>query len=495
MMTTGSLRTVILTESYFGKPKLCLEMEKCIHDIRAKFPMVSTKTSEKIKDIHAYIGLRDAIKSKGFDSSVMNSPEWKKFKKLLEKQFGFWSVSFVLLSIQEPNAAAVQIAGNVENVVTNRPYKSLKVDQQGFHYKPEDEFCILIMITEGLLFDSKYSDAEVLAVMLHEIGHCFDSATFKYMGPLSFLTAINNIREKLGTSISISALVAAINLNKIRNDQQVEQVNNAIDDKQGKLISLAFSTAMYYFERIAALAKYKENKERAILAILGFAGPLVGKSATYLYRMIKPVFNFLRKIASFNPVTMIKDNIKSMFFGKAQEHFADKFAAMHGYGPELITGLGKLETGKFSGSLLNDAIDKVPIVRDVYGLTVAGVFGIYTSLMSTDAHPNFAARFNSVKNIVKADLNDPNIDPKTKKLLTKQIEQIDDSFKKFADNAKELGGATGKWHARLYQAYNKILPGRGDISSFIMDKTGLMSDKKISARVNSFRDNKFRLKK
>lgn len=494
MICTGSLRTVILTESYFGKPKLCLEMEKCIHDIRAKFPLMSTKSTEKVKDIHAYIGLRDVIHSNGFDSKVMNSPEWKKFKKLLEKQFGFWSVSFILLSIQDPNAAAVQIAGHLENIATSKPYNSLKVDQQGFHYKPEDEFCIMIMITEGLLFDSRYSDAEVLAVMLHEIGHCFDSAVFKYMGPLSFLTAVSNIKEKLGASTLIATGFAALNTNKIRNDQQVEQMNDVIEDKkQGKLISLMLSGALYYLEKILALKNYKKDKEKAILAILGFAGPIVGKSAIFLYKKLVPIITFLRKIMSFNPINMIKDNIKSMFLGKAQEHFADKFAAMHGYGPELVTGLGKLETGRFTGSLLDDAIDKVPIVRDVYGLTVAGVFGVYTSLMSTDAHPNFAARFNSIKNIVKADLNDPNIDPKTKKLLTKQLEELDASFKKVEDNGKQQG-ATGKWHARLYKAYNKILPGRGDISSFIMDKTGIMSDKKISARVNSFRDKKFRLK-
>lgn len=92
-----------IDEAYFGKPKLCIEMEQAVHDIREEMKNNDAFTNLFNKSHKSRVGSKaaefaNATTSLATLSNVYSFKAWDRLRKLLEKQFGFYSVDLLMSS-------------------------------------------------------------------------------------------------------------------------------------------------------------------------------------------------------------------------------------------------------------------------------------------------------------------------------------------------------------------------------------------------------------
>ena len=129
----------IFAEAYFGKNKNVIEIERCIEKIRNKY---ADFFKRNIKDIY-------------------NDPIFKKMISLIEDEFGFTSVSFIINNAHPElmmNAFTIPMSGLFGAL---HPVEDAIVGSSGIKYKKEMNYSIIICIDSSLLFNPKLTAGEV----------------------------------------------------------------------------------------------------------------------------------------------------------------------------------------------------------------------------------------------------------------------------------------------------------------------------------------------
>ena len=115
-------------EAYFGKNKNLLEMQMCIEKLRIKYV--------------------DFYKRKMTD--VYNDPIFKKFIKLIEDEFGFTSVTFVIDNSSPDllaNAFTIPLNGRFGSL---HPVEDAIVNNYGIKYKKEMNYSIASLLLQEI---------------------------------------------------------------------------------------------------------------------------------------------------------------------------------------------------------------------------------------------------------------------------------------------------------------------------------------------------------
>ena len=121
-------------EANFGKNKNLLEMQMCIEKLRIKYV--------------------DFYKRKMTD--VYNDPIFKKFIKLIEDEFGFTSVTFVIDNSFPDllaNAFTIPLNGRFGSL---HPVEDAIVNNYGIKYKKEMNYSIMILTSSYFFFYSSF---------------------------------------------------------------------------------------------------------------------------------------------------------------------------------------------------------------------------------------------------------------------------------------------------------------------------------------------------
>lgn len=227
-----------------------------------------------------------------------------------------------------------------------------------------------------------FTGGELLAIILHEIGHNFDTSIFFILSNFTF-----NIADVL--------LSIVISLTPLK--RWIGKIQTFID----KFSTMIFSE----FPVVRSIYITYVNIINSV------------KRFYYTFANIPVILN--------NPQIYLNALNPRNIFGYGNEKFADSFATAHGYGKELISGLNKIENA--DGLILGDAIRECGLLAIPYDL--ASLF-TNIALAPLDEHPATPIRLKSVITKLKRDLKDPNLDPKLKKELMKQIEDVE----KFINN-------------------------------------------------------------
>lgn len=105
-------------------------------------------------------------------------------------------------------------------------------------------------------------------------------------------------------------------------------------------------------------------------------------------------------------------------FSKADETFADSFAAMYGYGPEFTSAFAKLGI-RYSN--FDKKLKDVPVLNIIIGLkNIANGLLVYNKY---DEHPEVKTRIDNVLRQMETDLKEtPNLTPGMREDLKKQID-------------------------------------------------------------------------
>lgn len=420
-----SKEMLVYDEAYFGKTKEFKQMEECI---------------QKLKDEY-----QDSVLHLG---NIENTHEWKKLRELLEDKFGFYSLSLILKRDSLPNACTYPVSCTIDGAAQMSKYA---VVDKGLKYNKNCKCCTLVYVTDTLFFNEKLTSAEVLSVLLHEIGHNFDEVCYKH------LCAFNVI-----DSIFYAVFVL---------------INNP----------LHFYEAFLMFTGGRRIYSQFMNSIQGCMlwVFFDFIGNLVSIPIGIAYKIFLPIIKPI--IYGISTIYNIIDPLAPFILacdGYQKEQFADKFVAIHGYGPEYASAMGKLED-EINNLGITWGINRIPIIAHFYqALAVATSFLGKSRL---DPHPDYAARMMAIMNVIETDLDkDKSIDSKTKQQAKKDIARIRQNIKDYLDDTKDENSfgddvqkAYQRWLLNMYH-------GKGDIRSSLYPD----NDQKINQALEEIRKRK-----
>jgi Zn-dependent protease with chaperone function len=309
-------QTLLTEDVYFSKTPELLEMERIIDEIRGKI-----SKDHNVKKLHSetrrlgdmiakYFGFAGCNINLGvLDSGLMAVIVYNAIVKGKTKDLNFGLMALM------PNAFTFKTMSQVNRFV---PFDNSVIENTGknIKYKSPTLAGILdITITTPLFADTVLSSGEILSIILHEIGHNF------YRGSMSA-----KVVSACQTAFDLPMVLLAKLLNVLRNnmpDEIYEKTFGAINK-----VMMSFINGFGSFRKNTNIDSAKQ-----IEAIMGLS--VIPSLIGYVANSIKSLLEFIVSMPSRILEMIAMD-------GSAEEKFCDDFAAMHGYGPELASGIAKL---------------------------------------------------------------------------------------------------------------------------------------------------------
>lgn len=408
--------------------------------------------TQEVKDIIKQIGIirteelgvepNNKFKRGRYAPTANTNPEMIKLNRMLEKMFGFKCCAVVIDQMAAPNACTLPVSMQMKSMIHN-PAKMVEKTKNGYRYKDEAKYCLWINISSGLFTDGEYTDAEIAAIMFHEIGHNFAASFDGQLGGLVLMRVM---------FYYISAMIQVV-------------IDIATRGDASGVIGLVGNIE---FVRIL---KTKWNELASNIFI--FKGmDVLWNCIKILYNAIATVINdIIMGLLGLNPFVMLAvalgavANWPSQIFklitgGYKDEQFADSFPAMYGLGPELASALAKLNNDPSPKTLSSYIFKQSPIFGQV-----ADCFQFPLYMMSTlfDEHPQIGARFQMEMDLLEDEVNKKNVDPKMKVEMKRAINEIKDVYNK---EVKVQSQDPNMAHVctRMYQDFLMTM-NKGDVKS------------------------------
>lgn len=374
-----------IMERYEGKDKRFLKCEKCLQDII------------------------DTIKEKGPASIVSKTNKAnQELCKTLESIFKIKKMSLIW-KFGGINAYTF-VASSFTKEKVNKNYKS---------GKDNNSLKIFTAVYTEIVTICNLNARELLATILHEIGHNF------YLCTLGLLfDTLQCIMNPLSYLILIPLKHGMIKLDELQN---------------------------YLYGKF----------------------PEISEKVGYIYRIKSEVMLFLGKFNTlsvfykivFNGARLVTH--PSRLFKYGDEKGADSFATKYGYGPDLISALKKFEMAENSvyGKLVQTS-PFIEVTADIISLQDE-IF----SCMAFDPHPSNYQRAQSTLKKLKKDYDNGDFPPEMKKDLERQITEMEETIKTVA----VINESSDAPHIKqtIYDMMSKVTGGHTDyreILNFYFDK-------------------------
>lgn len=374
----------VLNEQYFQNKKLT-KMEKLFGELRSH---------------HEYN-----------EVTYNTDPITKEISLLFEEIFGFNSFQLIIEQSQLPNAFTAALSSKID---AWNYKKCVKKTNEGLQFTPQAKVNVVAYITTELIQDSNFTDREIVAVLLHEIGHNFSDSINNTLGIFSNFKKI----------LYIPTLINPVNIKHLSNTVTggVTKFNDYMRKNFPGLVDAFNALKMFlgFLDYIYINVNY-------VVALL---------PGNFINNLINQFNNIIRKI-THNPVSFIT-NIIFNFFGKEDEYTSDAFVAMYGYGPDLSSALLKL--GRDNMLVVADVMKSTKIGALYYSFTIESVQ--FIAGLISDNHPSTANRLLNVLDLLEQEYDKPYINPKTKKAIKEDIDEI----KKLIDDEMKNHSFDGnKW--------------------------------------------------
>jgi len=269
-----------------------------------------------------------------------------------------------------------------------------------------------ICIYENLVYDAGLNEQELMAVILHEIGHCFYS---------SGLLVASELLSYIIQPMNIVLNFVGVSLMKLGN-------------------------------------KISEFEKRKL---------------PFIYNLFRKFDHFLLEIDFILKYITIIPNPYSIAYGVGYalsdplgtlgryggERGADSFAAKYGYGAEQISALKKLQRPENVGAVkaLNNMGGFGDFIMD-YNEIITDLFG----MLSLDPHPNSDVRAQAMIRKLKRDLASGTYPPGLKNDLQKEIARLEKIYSTINDNKSNV-----EIKKAWYNMLNFITDGHSNIQEIL----------------------------
>lgn len=415
-------RDEIYNEAFVGKSQILLEIEAEINKVRSE--------------------------TKDYYTNISTHPSILKINRLFEEQFGMELFSLKIVPQKTINGYTMVVAKNFD-VAFNMDLPSMVEGSttSGYRWKKGNGLCIVVCLYAGLFLHPNISDSEMVAIILHEIGHNFADALHDQINfankemMQAYYKQLNSYATVLGFLFALpSYLLAKKYLKEFNNSYRLKQESKP-PKKESKLRGILNTWKNKFVD-------YRAYKNEIARRKTG------GKS----------IIDYKRTVGTLGK-TRSRQSLD-----RQNEVLADKFAGVYGYGPELASGLAKMEETKSEaqqymeskgGRLAQASKNYDEAVRDI---------------CDYDCHPNHIQRLNEEIKLLKREVEKENIDPRYKLIIYNQIDQLEEILNKLTKTSKMLSEDENA--QKMYNDYvNKNCPGA--VEDEIEDKIEEALDKLI----------------
>lgn len=374
-----------INEAYIGKSDTLIEMENQIGAIRAK------------------------IREKGFYTDMTNLPETIRLNRLFEKQFGMDVCAIKIINSEQINAYTQMVALNFD---VGLKYNDLSIfvtadKDSGFRFVPDNNFAVIINIFSGLLMNETLTDGELLAILLHELGHNF--ADFIYNDIEIYNRDVIRIYhdQLIGLLIYYSILAVCTLF-----------LNPTVDSALVEVLQALFGKQFNNKKKNASERKTQKKKPSKLKGILNGLSAKINDWINYKMEVLnrlgggKYIRNYKRQLGD----KAKEENKKSP--SRQNEVIADKFAGVCGYGPEIASALMKMGKIKSRAQEYISHLDKAKQDANSDYEDACRDFHEF------DCHPQLVQRINSEISLLERELAKESLDPKLKKAMQDQLKEL-----------------------------------------------------------------------
>lgn len=388
---------ITLHEVYFGKTPELYKIEKQLGIFRQKY------LGRYLTNIHCN-----------------SDPDLLKFNRMMEDYFGFGCYSLNIVNQPIENAYTIPLDIRYDVINSN---KHLVADKKGFKFNKDANYACMVYIYTGIIFNPEYTDEEVMAIIMHEVGHNFYAALDRKHGILSnlfsvlvFLVAILNIILKLLGRKNDVSNIYDISLGNFNSVRKIQLEISKYMRENNNIIIIVYDWFIA-FGKIAETLKYGFYNI-IDLATLGFLN-LIYNIKSVPFQILNPIqyLLWLRDIPN--------------------EKLADNFATMYGYGPALSSGLEKFDSYDMKGSpsKINDVYAKIPFISNIHAINTS----IGTIILQAfDEHPSCIARTKDQLDMLEREAMKEDLDPKVKKVILADCKACKAQINKLIDTSKGI---------------------------------------------------------
>jgi hypothetical protein len=347
--------------------------------------------TETLREIEEQVGIvRRSVKRY---TDIDKSKEVQKLNRLVEKQFGMDVFALHIDQSKMMDAYSVPIASRFDISFSRNLSKMVVGDTtNGFRFKKNNNFCIMVCLSYGLLTYDKFTDAEIVAIMLHEIGHNFADCLDNRI-----LTWNQTWCKDVTDMLVLKSILTC-----------------------GLYIPFA---AVKYYNNTNSKARMK-GKSKIYNPLRGLLNGV--KSVKDDFRSItREIFYRLGGGVDINVTINGKDadKIKMAYKqspSRSSEVIADKFAGIYGYGPEIASALYKLEENVGTAERITMKInnERNKQFNDAW-----------LKVSDFDEHPQLIQRINENIKLLENELDSSHLDPKLEGVIRSQLKEMKDQVK------------------------------------------------------------------
>lgn len=379
-----------------------LDLNKPIHEAY----IGETKELKKIQETFSKFRSK-YVNDNSYSSKINTDDDLYKFNRLIEEFFGFGCFSLDVFQDPSYNAFTIPIDYRFDVVSSEKNMFSTK---NGFKFVKEADYACVVCIHSGLIQSSKFTDREVLAIILHEIGHNFASNIDKKLvifNTVSKVLRLTSIIELCILAVTYPLAIISAYYQTIMSFNCIQSIiaksrekakkENKEDIEKGEKINIIFSLIDTFKIEKSMLKTFKNI----------ITGELIPSDKV--------------PILVDNNITI--SNFFSTFFNYNNEKIADNFATMYGYGADVSSALAKMEYSD-GGRFVSKAVNTIPLFSALYNLAWLPVEIVSTGF---NCHPSTPARMKNQLKYLKAEINKDDLDPKLKIRLQDDIDKLNET--------------------------------------------------------------------
>lgn len=394
---------------------------------------------------------------------IVRHPLTKKLEEEVQKAFGFKYVSI------EWHAGFIGISSGTINPEKFKHRKNSSFVQgshgKGF-YDTDHAMSVYIILDSTLITDIGITSREMVAMLLHEIGHNFDfSPMTLYAGMFNILNMIIDLLMEFSIAASDKTGVGLV------------MFKSSIPYKVIAAATIPLSALPFTKEatlKITAIRDYILDTLPPIQGLAHKTKNTVKTVVTFIASMMSPwsalssIFNRIRKVRTlFNitPMSIFVTPFKYLLsvMNKSSEIYADSFAATYGYGEELSNYMIKVDRY----TVIPNTKKTTQVFNIIYDFAYCYT-QISDMVSSGSKSPNTTKRIRRTIDKLERDLRTGNVDPNLKKDLELQLKNVKDSYDRLINMNETEYTFVSRLYTKFIESYYNSTLSRmfDDDSSF-----------------------------
>ena len=276
---------------------------------------------------------------------------------------------------------------------------------------------ISIIMMENLVYAADLNERELLAAILHEIGHCY------YWCPITIVSRIVYVC--------------------------VEFPENLLKRLLGLLVIKGGLNSLQFLK----------TKCVPVYNIINLITDFFSEVTSFLTVTVGPIRIACDLIGEIRSGKIVHRFSIDSIIGYGEEKGADSFAAKYGYGPELVTALQKMDRPANLGGY--KMADKFGTFGDIM-VDLSVLSYSLASAMTLDPHPSNDQRAQSILQKLRKDLAKSEFPEEMEQDLIKEIERMEKACQTMHDNKSNVE-LKKKW----YTFIDKVTHGHSDIRELL----------------------------